>query len=189
MSQRHERPKPARRAGAAGASAAKTADAAQVVNCMRRLFKAIQEYSKAIYRTNGLSGPQVWAMTALAADPGLSLGELSERLFAHPATVSGIIDRLEQRRAVVRTTDPEDRRGVRLSLSTRGRRLLKQSPPPVQVGLRRALEGLPALQLRQLRRSLEHVVRATVASGIEAPFFDVDVRAPRRRSTARRPAR
>jgi DNA-binding MarR family transcriptional regulator len=116
----------------------------------------------------------VWALTVLAAEPGLSLGGLSERLFAHPATVSGIVDRLQERGAVARVVDLEDRRGVRLSLTPLGRRLQRRSPPPVQVGLRRALEGLPALQLRQLRRSLERVVRETAASRIEAPLFDLE---------------
>jgi hypothetical protein len=52
--------------------------------------------------------------------------------------------------------------------------MLRSSPPPVQVGLSEALEGLPALQLRQLRRSLEQVVSRTAASRVEAPFFDIE---------------
>lgn len=157
-------PRPARQAAAS--------DAAEVVNNLRRLFKAIHEYSKAVLRNTGLSGPQLWALTVLDLEPALSLGELAERLFAHPSTVSGIVDRLEERGAVSRDRDPADGRGVLLRLTPRGRRLARTSPPPVQVGLRQALERLPALQLRQLRRTLDHVVRATSARGLEAPFFD-----------------
>ena len=157
-----------------GAPFLKVRDAAEVVNSLRRLFKAIQEYSKAIFRRTGLSGPQVWALTVLAGESGLSLSELAERLFAHPSTVSGIVDRLEDRGAVRRVPDPEDRRGVRLSLTPLGRQLLRSSPPPVQVGLSEALEGLPALQLRQLRRSFELVVRRTAAQRVDAPFFEVE---------------
>jgi len=151
-----------------------------VVKALRQLFKAIQEYSKAILRKTGLSGPQLWALTVLEAAPDLSLNELSARLFAHPSTVSGIVDRLSERGALSRTPDPVDRRGIRLSLTAQGRALLRHSPPPVQIGLRRALEGMPAARLRQLRRSLEDVVRGTVAREVEAPFFEVDA-APRRR--------
>jgi MarR family transcriptional regulator, organic hydroperoxide resistance regulator len=163
---------PEREAGAP--ASLKGRDAAEVVRSLRRLFKAIHEYSKAIFRRTGLSGPQVWALTVLAGEPRLSLSELAERLFAHPSTVSGIVDRLEDRRAVLRSPDPEDRRGIRLSLTPLGRRLLRSSPPPVQVGLRDALEGLPGLQLRQLRRSLDLVVRRTAARRVEAPFFEVE---------------
>ena len=163
-------------------------DAREVVNNLRRLFKAIQEYSKAILRQTGLSAPQVWVLNVLEGAPGLSLNELSERLFAHPSTVSGIIDRLEERGVVRRERDPADGRGVLLSLTPRGRRMVGSSPPPVQVGLRDALERMPALQLRQLRRSLDHLVRETAARGVEAPFFETDAapRPSRRRSPARR---
>jgi MarR family transcriptional regulator, organic hydroperoxide resistance regulator len=167
-------------------SGAKAQEAAEVVNNLRRLFKAIQEHSKAILRKTGLSGPQVWALTILDAEPELSLGELAERLFAHPSTVSGIVDRLEKRGAIRRAVDPLDGRGIRLSLTPPGRRLLKRSPPPFQVGLRAALEELPASQLRQLRRGLERVVTETSARGMAPTFFDVEALMPRRFGRAQR---
>lgn len=167
-----------------GALRGTATDAREVVNNLRRLFKAIQEYSKAILRQTGLSAPQVWVLNILEDAPGLSLNELSERLFAHPSTVSGIIDRLEERGVVRRERDPADGRGVLLSLTPRGRRMVASSPPPVQVGLRSALERMPALQLRQLRRSLDHLVRETAARGLEAPFFETEAAA---RASRRRP--
>jgi hypothetical protein len=51
----------------------------------------------------------------------------------------------------------------------------------VQLGLSLALESLPPLQLRQLRRSLDQVVGATAARSVEAAFFDVDSAATRSR--------
>lgn len=179
------RPSPARRqirtedaAARTSASAVKADDAAEVVNSLRRLFKAIHEYSKAILGRTGLTGPQLWALTVLAREPALSLGELSERIFAHPSTVSGIVDRLEERGAVRRAVDREDRRGIRLSLTPLGRRILEKAPPPVQMGLRQALEGMPAIRLRALRRSLDEIVGGTAARQVSAAFFDVDVPRP-----------
>jgi DNA-binding MarR family transcriptional regulator len=156
------------------------------VNDLRRLFRAIQEHSKAILRKTGLSGPQVWALTILGAEPELSLGELAERLFAHPSTVSGIVDRLEKRGAIRRAIDPLDGRGIRLALTPLGRRLLKRSPPPFQVALVAALENLPAAQLRQLRKGLEQVVRETSIRRFAPPLFDVDARPPRGRGAPRK---
>jgi MarR family transcriptional regulator, organic hydroperoxide resistance regulator len=148
-------------------------DASEVVSCLRRLFKAIHQHSKAIHRATGLSGPQLWALTILDGEPGLSLGELAERMFAHASTVSGVVERLVERGAIRRVVDQQDRRGVRLSLSPAGRRLLRTSPSPVQEGMRRALAEMPPTRLRQLRRSLEEIVRVTEADRVEAPFFDV----------------
>lgn len=175
-----------------GPAARKPEGAAEVVNCLRKLFKAIHEYSKAVLGRTGFSGPQIWAMRILEANPGLSLGELAERMFAHPSTVSGIVDRLSERGAVVRTVDRADRRGVRLSVTAAGRHVVKTGPPPVQQGLSRALERMSAGRLRSLRRSLEEIVRETAARGVAAPFFEDGTdaaRIKRRRAPAASSAR
>jgi DNA-binding MarR family transcriptional regulator len=149
-------------------------DIAQIVQTLRRLFKAIHEYSKAIQKKSGLSGPQVWALTLLEAQPGLSAGELAARMFVHPSTVTGIVSRLVQKGAITRTVDSRDRRGVRLSATGAGRRILKTTPPPVQVGLTRALAALRPRQLRALRSSLARIARGAEASHVRAPFFDLE---------------
>ncbi len=183
-------PRPTRRASVVSRGRdGSAADAARVVNALRRLFRAIHEYSKAILRRTGLTGPQVWALTLLKKEPGLSLNELSQRIFAHPSTVSGILDRLVERGAVSRTTDPRDRRGIRVSLTPHGRRLLEKSPPPVQVGLRTALEELPSARLRMLRKTLEDVVESTAARQVEAPLFDYEAARPARGRARSKPPR
>jgi DNA-binding MarR family transcriptional regulator len=149
-------------------------DAVEVINHLRRLFKAIREYSKAMERKVGLSSPQAWALRILEDEPGLSLGDLSERMYSHPSTVSGVVDRLFERGLLARDVNRNDRRGVVLSLTPAGRRLLKSSPPPVQVGLARALEKMPARELSRLRETLEDIVKKTEADKLEAPFFDAD---------------
>jgi DNA-binding MarR family transcriptional regulator len=154
--------------------AANSDDAAEVVQMLRRLFKAIHEYSKAIHKKSGLSGPQVWALTILDGNADISARELASRMFIHPSTVTGIIARLEGKGAITRSVNSKDKRGVRLSMTRAGKRILKSTPPPVQVGLARALNGLPPRRLRELRRSLEKIARETEADRLSAPFFGFD---------------
>jgi DNA-binding MarR family transcriptional regulator len=163
-----------KRAAARGRApvATRRQQAAEVVKSLRRLFKGIHEYSKAMQRRSGLSAPQAWALTLVDAEAGLSLGALAERMYAHPSTVSGIVDRLVNRGALRRERDPEDRRGIRLSLTPAGRRLLRESPPPVQAGLLRALERMPARRLHLLSRALDDIVRQAELARVEAPFFE-----------------
>ena len=141
---------------------------------LRRLFRAIHEYSKAIQKRSGLSGPQVWALTILNAQAGLSARELAARMFVHPSTVTGIVNRLVRKGAITRTVDSSDRRGVRLSTTRLGGRILKTTPPPVQVGLTRALAALPPRRLRDLRTSLFRIACETEADRVKAPFFDLE---------------
>jgi DNA-binding MarR family transcriptional regulator len=157
-------PRPARRAASTvPRRVARGEDASAVIDALRRLFRAIQEYSKAVQSRSGLSSPQLWALQIVGTHPGISIGELSDRMFAHPSTVSGVVDRLESRGALRRETDERDRRGVRLTLTARGRAALRRSPQPVQSGLARALEQMPRAQLARLRRTLDDVVRQTEA--------------------------
>jgi DNA-binding MarR family transcriptional regulator len=143
-----------------------------VVSCLRRLFRAVHEYSKALHRRAGLSSPQLWALHLLQLESGLSLKTLSARMFAHPSTVSGVVARLNERGLVLREIDGADRRGIRLRLTPRGLRVLRGAPPPLQVGLRQALEEMPAARLRELRRSLEEIARKAEVTDVVAPFFD-----------------
>jgi len=142
------------------------------VSSLRRLFRAIHEYSKALHRRAGLSSPQLWALHLLEQEPDLSLKGLSERMFSHPSTVSGVIARLSSRRLVRRETDGRDRRGIRLRLTHEGRKLLRTAPPPLQLGLRRALDEMPAPRLRELRRSLDEIACKAEVTDVVAPFFD-----------------
>ena len=138
-------------------SGVKAQEAAEVVNNLKRLFKAIQEHSKAIFRRRALRPAGVGRYDP-RRDPELSLGE--------PLNGYSRIDRrspessiVSKRRRIRRVVDPFDGRGIRLSLTPLGRRLLNEARPPFQVGLRTALEDLPSSQLRQLRRGLEQVVK------------------------------
>lgn len=153
---------------------ARDADVADVVNLLRRLFRGVHRYSKAMLRRTGFSSPQVWALTLIGSDPGVSLRTLSERMFAHPSTVSGVVDRLVERGVVDRSADPRDRRSVCLTLTARGRRALRRCPPPIQDALRQAVAGLPADRRRALRLGLERIARATETDRVKAPFFDLD---------------
>lgn len=159
-------------------------DAAEVVRCLRRLFRALQEYSKKTQRRFGLSSPQLWALNLLDAEPGLSLTDLAEKMFSHPSTVSGVVDRLVERGAVSRQVPREDRRGVRLSLTPAGQALVRSAPSPVQQGLSGALARFSPARLRQLRRALEDIVKHAELDRVEAPFFDGDPGTPARTSPA-----
>jgi DNA-binding MarR family transcriptional regulator len=162
----------ARSRGRKAAATLRRQQAAEVVKGLRRLFKGIHEYSKAMQRHSGLSAPQAWALTLVEGEAGVSLGTLAERMYAHPSTVSGVVERLVNRGALRRERDPEDRRGIRLSLTPAGRRLLRESPPPVQAGLLRALERMPLRRLRLLSQALEEIVHQAELERVEAPFFE-----------------
>jgi DNA-binding MarR family transcriptional regulator len=63
-------------------------------------------------------------MMTLDADGALPMGALAEAMDVSQASVTGIVDRMEQRGLVERQRDDEDRRVVRVALTDEGRQLI-----------------------------------------------------------------
>lgn len=59
------------------------------------------------------------------APDGLKMGELSRRMMVTGGNVTGITDGLEAEGLVARSPDPEDRRALRVRLTTAGRRAFR----------------------------------------------------------------
>lgn len=59
-----------------------------------------------------LKGTDIECLNLIGMHGPLSPGALARRSGLHPATVTGILDRLERGRWIVRQRDPADRRGV-----------------------------------------------------------------------------
>jgi DNA-binding MarR family transcriptional regulator len=89
----------------------------------RRLNRAVKEslrdlgaqLSRLNHSVGGrldLKGTDMECLDLISRDGPLSPSELARRTGLHPATVTGILDRLERGGWIVRERDPSDRRGV-----------------------------------------------------------------------------
>ena len=72
----------------------------------------------------------------------LSPGELSERLMVTSGTMTTRVDRLEGRGFVIREQAEHDRRGVVVSLTNAGRKVIDEAMEPHLANLQRILEPL-----------------------------------------------
>ncbi len=139
---------------------------AEIIDNLRRVFQVVNEHSKKAEHATGLTGPQLWAIKTIAQDAPIMVSELARRMYLHPATVVGIIDRLEIRGLVVRVRSQEDRRVVRVELTARGEDLVKGSPQVAQGLLVSGLERLKTANLKTLAASLDQLVEILGAQGI-----------------------
>jgi len=129
-----------------------------IIDNIRRVFQAVNEYSKKAEKETGLTGPQLWAIKVLAEGTPLKVSEVARRMYLHPATVVGILDRLEARELVTRTRSTEDRRVVEIKLTDKGRDMVAQSPEVAQGLLVKGLETLSQEKLVHLEEGLEQLV-------------------------------
>jgi MarR family transcriptional regulator, organic hydroperoxide resistance regulator len=131
---------------------------AEIVDNIRRIFQSINEHSKKVKRETGLTGPQLWAIKTMAESSPMSVSDLARRIYLHPATVVGILDRLEFNGLVRRVRSMEDRRVVKLQLTARGKALVKDAPEVVQGVLVSGLEHLSDRKLAAIGDGLSVLV-------------------------------
>lgn len=155
-------------------SASPTDPAADIVNNLRRIVRAIELYSHDVYRTYGLTGPQLWALKTLHKGEALSTGDLAKSLAVQPSTLSILIGRLEARGLVRRGRPRRDRRFVEITLTAEGNRLAAKAPEAAQGRLLHGLRRLKSQELKSLQREIARLVEMMEAEDVEARFFFSD---------------
>jgi DNA-binding MarR family transcriptional regulator len=84
--------------------------------------KAHGDFKKRLY-SYGLTPIQHLVLEALWDEDGLSVGDIGKRLVFDGATLSGILDRLSAGGWVLKQSDMEDKRMLRISLTPKSREL------------------------------------------------------------------
>ncbi|GFO62629.1 MarR family transcriptional regulator [Geomonas paludis] len=131
----------------------------EVIDNLRRIFQAVGEYSRSAERETELPGPQLWALKILARQAPLRVSGLASQMYLRPATVVGILDRLEAKRLVTRTRSQQDRRAVDVELTGAGREVVARAPEVAQVMLVNGLSTLTKEEFDSVLHGMRHMVR------------------------------
>ncbi len=143
------------------------------VQDLRRIVKALEDYSRSVEKRFDLTGPQLWALWELGRIRPCALRDLAEKLRLDSSTVVGVVSRLVAKGLVVRQQDPEDGRRISLTPSVKGEAILAAAPHPAQGHLLAGLEGMDRETVEQLRDALAILVQVLETGRLEAPFcFD-----------------
>jgi DNA-binding MarR family transcriptional regulator len=86
----------------------------EIQHHLRDLIARLHQLNDVIGATVELRGPDLEILDLVARHGPLSPSEVSASTGVHPATLTGIVDRLEQAGWLIRVPDPDDRRRVRL---------------------------------------------------------------------------
>jgi len=143
----------------------------ETMQSLRRIFKTVQDYSQEVYKKFGVTGPQLWALKTISENGSLSLGELSKKMYLHPSTVTGVVDRLEKKGYVVRNRVEKDRRVIKVQLTPKGEGLVGKAPNPVQGKMIYGLRKLKKDELNFIYDSIRKLVEVIKAQNVKATFF------------------
>ena len=94
-----------------------------------------------------LSAAEINALANLGEGGTLNVRQLSERTGTRASTLTGLLDRLENRGYLVRALDPSDRRSFRLPLTDLGQEVAARALAAIADLERDALSRLDATQL------------------------------------------
>jgi DNA-binding MarR family transcriptional regulator len=130
---------------------------ADIIDNIRRVIQVVNEYSKKAERETGLTGPQLWVIKIVAESAPIRVSDLARSMYLHPATVVGILDRLEARGVVKRTRSAEDRRVVEIELTPLGRNIAANAPEVAQGLLVKGLEPLSERKLLGMGNALRQL--------------------------------
>lgn len=143
----------------------------QIVRALRRIIRRTAEHSRQLGRESGLTVPQLLCLRAIRdLQPS---GEVTGRSVAEfvqlsEATVSRILDRLEQAGMVIRQRASDDRRRVYHSLSESGEQQLLSMPTPLHEQLLKRLDSLNLEERLELLTAVERIVDFIDAREIDA---------------------
>jgi len=77
----------------------------------------------------GLTPPQFYVLATIGYAGGLPFGEIGAKMMVTVSNLTGIVDRLEDKKLVSRRRDEKDRRVVHVLLTDRGTKLYKSAIP------------------------------------------------------------
>ena len=143
-----------------------------VLQSIRRINRAIDLYSRQLSAACHLTGPQLACLRQLEGGGPVTMSELAAVVSLSPATVSGILDRLESRGLIARERQVEDKRRVLVRLTPAGLGAVRDAPPPLQEQFSRRFRALSSTRQAALDRALRQIVAMMEADDIDvAPLL------------------
>ncbi|MAD88929.1 MAG: MarR family transcriptional regulator [Pseudoalteromonas sp.] len=142
---------------------------------IRKVIRAIDLHSKQLNKSSGLTGPQLLIMQEIARVKGVTASHVAKQINLSAATVTNILDRLENRGLIERVRSSEDKRRVGLFLSEDGKTALIDAPQPLQEHFIQKFCQLEEWEQSLLLSSMQRIASMMDATEIDAaPVLEID---------------
>lgn len=138
----------------------------RIERLLRHVAFIIKKRGRDILSDFDITTPQFLALVVLKDRPGITMGELCERLYLACSTATDLIDRMEKNGYLERNRDPDDRRVIRLSITEKGQDIIDQVINARRRYVESILSQLTQEEIDQLERSLEKLDALMVAGEV-----------------------
>jgi len=122
-----------------------------------RTYQAFYAYDEAHIRQLGLTLPQFDVIATLGNTSGMIMSQLAEKTLVTKGTLTGIVDRLEQKGLVRREVPPENRRCFIIVLTEKGQQLFEEIFPKHIDYLKERLKSLSNKEMEEIQAALKRL--------------------------------
>ncbi|MCU1347899.1 MAG: transcriptional regulator, MarR family [Acidobacteria bacterium] len=135
-------------------------DVRRVLNAFRNLVKALRIADRATVKEHGLGSAQIFVLHQLGEHSPLSINALAARTATDQSSVSVVVGKLVAKGYLANVKSEEDARRNEVTLTPKGRQILKRVPPPFQTSFIEALGEIEAKDVATLGGLLEQLATA-----------------------------
>jgi DNA-binding MarR family transcriptional regulator len=147
----------------------------QLLIALRKVIRAIDLHSKHLSKTSGLTSPQLLIMLEIDKASGVNSSQVAKSVNLSAATVTNILDRLENKGLISRVRNTQDKRKVSLYLTEDGKALLLNAPQALQEHFIDNFANLAQWEQSQLLSSMERLAGMMDANEIDAaPLLELN---------------
>lgn len=134
---------------------------------VRRMERCVDLHSRILEKKYGLTVPQLHVLWIASEGEGTPIGRLAALTGLSGATLTGIVDRLEDHGLARRVRSADDKRQVLVVTTSRGRATLAERPRPFSARFIERLGEMASWERTRLLSQVQHV--ADMMEGEESP--------------------
>lgn len=148
--------------------------AEQALTELRRIIRATQINAKALAAHSQLTVSQLMVLQLLSAHGELTPRQLAQHVNLTQATVTTLLDRLEERNFISRRRSDQDKRRVHVTLSNEGAKQLARAPQTLHSRFTIQFGKLQAWEQTQILSALQRIAHFLDVASVDAsPILDV----------------
>jgi DNA-binding MarR family transcriptional regulator len=139
-----------------------------ILVALRRIIRTVALHSRQLVEEHGLTSLQLAALHELARHGPMAARELAQWVQVSQPTITGVLDRLEQRQLITRTRSSKDRRALNIAMTDQGREVLVAAPPLLQQRFTEALGQLQSWEQTLILATLQRIAAMMDAGDLPA---------------------
>lgn len=131
---------------------------------LRQIIRCTDLHSKKLVKKYGLTGPQLILIQVIANKGEIVLGTLAKEVSLSQATVTNIVERLEQRGILVRRKNETDKRRVVVRATEKAQEILQHKPSLLDEDFIRKFEKLEEWEKTFVLSNLQRIAHMMTPS-------------------------